>query len=170
MSATCCSPGRWDANRNSRFGSRSAPAPARLVVQVLTEGLGLALAGGAAGVIVAWRAAPVLAALIPNASSVPGLEQVGINPGVLLFALGAAVASSLIFSAIACVGLSQANRGSLAGQRRATMTPGASRAASGLVAAEIGLAVVLLVGAGLTVQSLANLLAVDTGLHPRPAC
>ena len=141
-------------------------SPRRLVVQVLTEGLGLALAGGVAGVIVAWRAAPVLAALIPNASSVPGLEQVGINAGVLLFALGATVASALGFSAIACVGLSRAKRGALAGQRRATMTPGASRAASGLVAAEIGLAVVLVAGAGLTLRSFANLLAVDPGFTP----
>jgi putative ABC transport system permease protein len=93
-------------------------SPRRLVVQVLTEGLGLALAGGVAGVIVAWRAAPVLAALIPNASSVPGLEQVGLNAGVVLFALAAAVASAVVFSAIACAGLSRANRGALAGQRR----------------------------------------------------
>ena len=135
----------------------------RLVAQVVTEGLALALAGGAAGVAVAWRAAPVLAAFVPNASSVPGLERVDMNAGVLLFAFGAAVASALMFSAIACVGLSRADRGALAGERHGTMTPGTRMAASGLVAAEIALAVVLLAGAGLTLRSFANLLAVDPG-------
>ena len=139
---------------------------ARLAAHVLTEGLVLALAGGVAGVVVAWRAAPVLAALIPNASSVPGLEGVGIDARVLLFALGAAVASALAFGAIACMGLSRAELGALPGGRRGTMTPGARTAASGLVAAEIALAVVLLAGAGLTLRSFTNLLAVDPGFTP----
>ncbi len=138
----------------------------RLAAHVLTEGLVLGLAGGMAGVAVAWRAVPVLAALIPNAPSMAGLEGVGINAGVLLFALGAAVASALLFSAIACVGLSRTGMGALPGQRRGTMTPGARMAASGLVAAEIALAVVLLAGAGLTLRSFANLLAVDPGFTP----
>ncbi len=138
----------------------------RLVVQVLTEGLGLALVGGVAGVAVAWRAAPVLAAFIPHASAVPGLDQVGIDAGVLLFALGAAVASALMFSAIACISLARADRSALASERRGTMTPGARIAASGLVAAEIALAVVLVAGAGLTLRSFANLLAVDPGFTP----
>jgi putative ABC transport system permease protein len=135
----------------------------RLVMQVLTEACVLALAGGAAGVVLASQAGPLLAASIPNASSVPGLDRIGINPAVLLFALGAALASALMFSAIACVGLARPNRGALAGERRRTMTPAAKLAASSLVAAEIALAVVLLAGAGLTLRSFANMLAVDPG-------
>ena len=135
----------------------------RLVSQVLAEGCALALAGGVVGAVVAWRAAPLLAASIPNEASVPGLQQVGVNSGVLLFALVAAMVSALLFSALACVGLWRANPGALASGRRGTATPGAKLAASGLVAAEIALAVVLLVGAGLTLRSFANLLAVDPG-------
>ena len=135
----------------------------RLVSQVLAEGCALALAGGVVGAAVAWRAAPLLAASIPNEASVPGLQQVGVNSGVLLFALVAAMVSALLFSALACVGLWRANTGALASGRRGTATPGAKLAASGLVAAEIALAVVLLVGAGLTLRSFANLLAVDPG-------
>ncbi len=135
----------------------------RLVMQMLTEGLALGLAGGVAGVVVAWRVAPALAALIPNASLVPGLEQVGISPGVLVFALAASVASGLLFSAIPCVRLSRIDSRALPGQRGGTMTPEARTTASGLVAVEIALAVVLLAGAGLTLRSFANLLAVDPG-------
>jgi putative ABC transport system permease protein len=135
----------------------------RLVSQVLAEGCALAFAGGVVGAAVAWRAAPLLAASIPNEASVPALQQVGVNSGVLLFSLAAAMISALLFSALACVGLWRANTGALASGRRGTATPGAKLAASGLVAAEIALAVVLLVGAGLTLRSFANLLAVDPG-------
>jgi predicted permease len=116
----------------------------RLVVHVVTEGLALALAGGAAGVAVAWYAAPVLAALIPNSGFMPSLEHPEIDVSVLIFAVGAAVVSALLFSAIACIGLLRADRTGALGQRRGTMTPGARRAASSLVAGEIALAVVLL--------------------------
>jgi putative ABC transport system permease protein len=61
----------------------------RLVTHVVAEGLALGLAGGAAGVAVAWYASPILVALIPNAASVPGLEQPAIDAGVLLFAVAA---------------------------------------------------------------------------------
>ena len=135
----------------------------RLVTHVLAEGLALGLAGGAASVAVAWYASPILTAFIPNAASVPGLEQPAIDAGVLLFAVAAAVVSALIFSAIACVGLLRNDRPAVVGQRRSTMTPGAKRATSSLVVVEIALAVVLLSGAGLTLISFGNLLAVDPG-------
>jgi predicted permease len=138
----------------------------RLVVQVLSEGLALALAGSAAGVIVAWYSAPVVGALIPNSGFMPGLDRPAIDGPVLLFAVGAAVVSALMFSAIACVGLLHTERAGALGQRRGTMTSGARRAAASLVAAEIALAVVLLAGAGLTLVSFNKLLSVDPGFTP----
>ena len=138
----------------------------RLVAQLLTEGLVLGLAGGVAGVLVAWRVAPALVALIPNASMVPGLESIGISAGVLLFAFGAAVLSAVLFSAIPCARLTRIDKHALPGQRTGTMTPEAKLAASSLVVVEIALAVVLLAGAGLTLRSFANLLAVDPGFDP----
>lgn len=138
----------------------------RLAMQLLTEGLVLGLAGGLAGIVVAWRVAPALVALIPNAALVPGLEQMGVSPAVLLFAFAAAIASALMFSAIPCLRLSSIDRRGLPGQRGGTMTPEARIAASSLVVIEIALALVLLAGAGLTLRSFANLLAVNPGFTP----
>jgi len=130
---------------------------------VMTEGLALALAGGFAGMVVASFAVPLLAAMVPNGPFIPGLGRVGIDGRVLLFTLAVAVASAVVFSALACVGLFRSNAGIVTTQRQATMAPAERIAGSALVAAEIALAVVLLVGAGLTLRSFANLLAVDTG-------
>jgi putative ABC transport system permease protein len=137
---------------------------ARLAAQILAEGLVLAVAGGLAGIAIAWWAAPIVAARLPSAAAVPGLAQVGIDGRVALFALAAAVGSALLLSAVACLGVVRSDRGALV-ERRATMTPRARRAASALVVVEIALATVLLAGAGLTIRSLANLLAVDPGFR-----
>jgi putative ABC transport system permease protein len=137
----------------------------RLARHVLAEGLCLALAGGAIAVLVAWQAVPLLAALVPNASLVPGLEMAGVSAGVLLYALGTSVLVTLIFGSVACLGIM---RGGTAGlrERQATLTPGSKAAASGLVVVQVALAVVLLAGAGLTLRSFSNLLAVDPGFTP----
>ncbi len=136
----------------------------RLISQTLAEGLVLALAGGLAGVLVAWRAVPALAAMVPRAVDVPGLERVGLNVWVLAFSAAASLVAAVVFSGVACLGLvREADRTALVGQRRSTVGRGTRRAASGLVAAEIALAVVLLIGAGLTLRSFAKLITVDPG-------
>lgn len=136
----------------------------RLVAQMLTEALVLALVGGVAGVLVAWRLGPALAAMVPQAARIPGLDSVGLNVWVLAFSLGVSLVAAIAFGAVASIGLvRESARHALAGQRRTTMTTGARRAASSLVAAEIALATVLLIGAGLTLRSFANLISVDPG-------
>ena len=153
-SGVCDASGAW----------RGARPPGR---QILTESLVLSLAGGLAGTLVAWQLAPALAAMVPRTTPIPGLDTVGINAWVLAFSLAASVASALVFSAVACIGLTRDGaRAALAAGRRTTMSPGAQRAASALVAAEIALAVVLLMAAGLTLRSFANLMAVDSGFTP----
>jgi predicted permease len=134
----------------------------RLITHVLAEGLGLAVVGAIAGAIVATLAVPILTALIPGAALLPGIEHAGVDVRVLLFAFGAALLSAVLSSAAACVSLVRGDRHTV-GQRRTTMAPGERLAASALAAAEIALAVVLLAGAGLTLRSFANLLAVDPG-------
>ena len=89
----------------------------------------------------------------------------GVNMRVLLFALGTSVLATLIFGGVACLGLMRSDSGALR-ERQGTSTPRATLAASGLVATQVALAVVLLAGAGLTLQSFSNLLAVNPGFTP----
>ena len=138
----------------------------RLVAQFLTEGLVLALAGGIVGVAVAWRAAPALARLVPQATPIAGLDEVSLNVSVVLFAFGASLAAALMASGAASIGLT-GPASALVATRRTTVGKSARRAASALVAAEVALAVVLLLGASLTLRSFANLIAVDPGFSPR---
>ena len=138
----------------------------RLAAQVLVEGLVLALAGGAVGALLAWQLAPALAAMIPETARVPGLADVGLNAPVVFFSVVASVVAALLFGGIACLSLaSSEQRSALAVTRGTTMSGGARRAASLLVTAEIALAGILLIGAGLTLRSFANLVAVDPGFR-----
>jgi predicted permease len=138
----------------------------RLVAQLLTESFVLGVAGGLAGLAIAWRGSAAVVALVPQAVTVPGLEQMGINLPVLAFATGASVLSATLFGLIAGVAATSRRRGgAVAVLRRTTADAGTRRAAAGLVAVEIALAVVLLFGAGLTLRSFARLLTVDPGFR-----
>jgi putative ABC transport system permease protein len=137
----------------------------RVMQQVLAEGIVLAVAGGLVGVAVAWRAAPALAALVPTSASIPGLSDVAINVPVLLFSLAVVLVAAVLFSAIAAIGLTGSSAATMA-TRRMTMNLQARRALSSLVAAEVALAIVLVMGAGLTLRSFANLMSVDPGFRP----
>jgi putative ABC transport system permease protein len=138
----------------------------RLAAQIVTEALVLAVAGGALGVLVAWWAAPALASLVPEAARIPGLDAVGINPWVLAFSLVASVMAALLFSAVSCLSIGGGKqRDALSATRRTTSGAGTRRAASALVVIEVALAGVLLIGAGLTLRSFANLVNVDPGFQ-----
>ena len=138
----------------------------RLAGQVLSEALVLALTGGVLGVAIAWWAAPALAALVPESTQVPGLRDVGVNVPVLLFSIGVSLLSAVLFGIVACLSLVKSEqRVALISARGTSMGAGARRAASILVAGEIALAGILLIGAGLTLRSFANLVAVDPGFR-----
>ena len=96
----------------------------RLAAQLLTESLVLALVAGAAGVAFAYWGAPALVALVPQSVAVPGLRDVGINRGVLAFALGLTVLTALVCGPIAAV----TGRAHAAGALGTRGEAGASRA------------------------------------------
>ncbi len=137
----------------------------RLARQILAESLVLALAGGLAGVLLAAWCTSALATLGPK--EIPRVDEVRMDGTVLLFALGASMLTSL------CFGLAPALRASRVDLNDALKDLGkatAGRTRHGLrdllVAAEIALAFVLVVGAGLLGKSFVNLLNVDPGYDP----
>ncbi|MBN1505961.1 MAG: ABC transporter permease [Sedimentisphaerales bacterium] len=133
----------------------------RLVRQLLTESLILSLAGAGLGLLVAvWVKAAMLGFL-------PGsLESFHLDTStdlrVLLFTLGVAVGTSLLFGLLPAL---RTTRVDLISNLKSQRVPGVSglRLGGGLVAAQAGLSVLLLVGAGLLMRTLVNLYRVDLG-------
>ncbi|MET0396784.1 MAG: ABC transporter permease [Longimicrobiaceae bacterium] len=138
----------------------------RLARQLLVESLLLALLGGAAGVAIAAWGTELLVGLAP--AGVPRLEGVGMDGRALAVGLLVALATGCLFGLVPVL---QARRvdpqaGLRAdGGRGASAAPGAARARRGLVAVEVALSVVLVVGAGLLVHSLWRLQRVDPGFR-----
>jgi predicted permease len=151
------------AQRRGEFAMRAAlgAGRSRLTRQVLTESLLLALIGGALGMLVAEAGVRGLVALSP-----PGLPRVGavrVDASVFAFGLVITTVIGILVGAIPALhasraglqaGVRQSSRGAAGGHRR---TRGA------LVVAEVALALVLLVGAGLLLRSLQRVFAVDAG-------
>ena len=153
------------ARRAQEFTIRAAVGGGRgrLLRQLLTESLVLAALGGAGGVALTAFALDAIVALMP--ADVPRLAEVTVNGRILGFAAG------LVLATAAAFGLAPARRmlrrdvaGLLRAQRAGAS--GAQRLRRLLVAAEVALALVLLAGAGLLLQSFARLVAVDLGFAP----
>jgi putative ABC transport system permease protein len=144
------------------LGARSG----RLVRQLLTESLVLAAVGGGAGVLLAsWLVHALVAAAPPT---LPRLESIGLDGWSVAFAAVLSLGTGLLFGlapALHAAGpnlflmLTDGGRAGTAGRQR-------QRLRRGLVVAQIGLALVLLVGAGLLIQSFARLRGVDPGFVP----
>ena len=151
--------------REEEFAIRAALGArrARVLGQLLTEGLLLAVLGGAAGLLVARVSLPLLVMRLPMA--MPRLAAIHLD----LTALGAVTALVLVLTLV--MGLAPA-RGpasdlgiNLRSGRR--LSGGRNHATrTGLVVGEVALAVMLLVSAGLVARSLMRLLAVDAGFDP----
>ena len=136
----------------------------RLVRQCLTESLLLSISGGVAGVVIGYFAMYWLEALIPP-FALPAEVTIGMDPAVLLFALVASVGTGLLFGLAPALQASHTDLvGAVKGGSRGSLPRGPGhRLRNGLVVAEVALAFVLLVGAGLLVRTLASLLDVDPG-------
>jgi predicted permease len=138
---------------------------ARIIRQLLTESLVLALAGGAAGVALAAWVTRALIAMGPR--GIPRLDQVGIDGAALLFALGISLLTGLLFGLAPAL---QTSRTDLSGViregTRGSKGRAGTRARSALVVVEMALAVVLLAGAGLLIRSFQRLQEVDPGFKP----
>jgi putative ABC transport system permease protein len=134
----------------------------RLVRQLLTESLLLAVAGGALGVALTWLSLDALVAIVPL--SLPSDAPATVNPLVLAFAATSAVMSALLFGLVPALRLSRSTSGhalAAAGRRHGSAL--SKRNGQVLIAAEVALAMVLLAGAGVMVRSFSRLVSEDLG-------
>ncbi len=138
----------------------------RLMRQLFTENLLLALLGGLVGVLTARWLLNGLLALAPE--DLPRVSGVQLNGTVLLFTAGLTVLTSLLFGLLPTW---QSTRGDLfttfnqAG-RSSTASPVRRRLFDSLMVAEVGLALILLTGAGLMTRTIYKLFQVDPGFRP----
>jgi putative ABC transport system permease protein len=138
----------------------------RIVRQLLTEGLVLAVLGGVVCLAVVSFGMSALLKWLPQ--WLPRLNDVSLSPTVLAFTALVSLLTAVVFGILPAM---QASRLDLAtafkaGSRSATSSPGKLRLRSAFVVLQISAALVLLTGAGLLINSLVRLTSVDTGLDP----
>ncbi len=151
--------------RGREIALRSALGASRMRIlrQLLVESLLLGLVGAAAGVGVAFLATRGVVALA--ADRLPRVETVGIDPGVLGFALAVGLLAALVFGLVPAAHTARPSAiAALKEGRGQTGGRGRSRLRTTVVAAEVALAVVVMLGAGLLVRSLLALERVDPGV------
>jgi len=154
------------AGRQKEIAVRVALGAGRLRVvrQLLTESVVIALAGGAFGLLLAKWSIGLLRGLIPDVF--PLMQQVSIDNRVLLFTFVVALVTGLIFGAAPAIRISKADLNStLKATGRAVTGGGVQKLRDGLVTVEIALALVLVVAAGLMARSFARLMSVNPGLR-----
>lgn len=144
----------------------------RLARQLLTEYLVLSLAGGVAGIGVAWMAGGLLSKLPYNMPDlftpwVASLDQFGLNSRVLLFTLGVSLVAGLVVGVLPAMHGAAAPAASIATGARATGTRRTMRLRGAFVVAEIAMAVVLLAAMSLMLATVATLRSVDPGFRPQ---
>jgi len=155
------------SSRERELGVRAAlgAGRARLVRQLLTESLILALSGGLFGLVVGYLGVLALRELAP--ANTPRLDEVHLDPVVLAFTFGVSLLTGLFFGLAPAwhaarsdlrEALNEASRGTSA-------SAGSRRLRAALAVSELALAVLLLVGAGLVLRSFSRLLGVSPGFR-----
>ncbi|WP_163991394.1 ABC transporter permease [Pyxidicoccus caerfyrddinensis] len=152
------------ASRQRELGIRVAlgAGRGRLVRQLLTESLMLALLGGLGGVLLALWGTDLLLAL--GANALPRGDGVAVQGRVLLFSLAVTLLTGVGVGLVPALQRSQLSPGTVLGRGATEATRG--RAHAVLVVAEVALALVLITGAGLMLKSFWRLQQVDPGLDP----
>jgi len=154
-------------SRQREFAIRSALGAGRirLLRQFLTEGVLLALVGGTIGAALGFAGLRLM--LSANPDSIPRAAEITLDPRVLVFTVLVSVVTGFIFGMapllhlreqVVSMSLKESGQRSTAGVAR-------TRVRSGLVMAEVALAVVLVVGAGLLLRSFQKLMQVDAGFN-----
>jgi putative ABC transport system permease protein len=137
----------------------------RIVRQLLTESMLLAVLGGILGVAACYASFRFIVTLVP--ASLPHVGAFGIDARVLLFAFALSIATGVVFGLVPALG---ASRVDLSGSLKESSAQAGAGAAGGLrrflAASEIAISLVLLIGAALALESLARLTMVKPGFDP----
>jgi predicted permease len=134
----------------------------RVLRQLFTESMVLAVVGGAIGLLLAFWGVRALKAMAP--SEVPRLDEAGLDPVTLAFALGATLVSSAVFGIVPALRTARPDlQGALREGGRGSSLVARDRVRHLLVAAEVALSLMLLVGAGLLIRSAILLQGVEPG-------
>lgn len=136
----------------------------RLIRQFLTESMLLSVVGGLLGVLLAWRGTPLLLALFGN--RIPRAQEIGVDGTVLAFTILLSLGTGLLFGLLPALHASRSDlQSSLRDGAKGSGDRRGRRTRSVLVFAEVAIAIVLLVGAGLLVRSLLELQNVQPGFR-----
>ncbi|MBV9924269.1 MAG: ABC transporter permease [Acidobacteria bacterium] len=140
----------------------------RIARQLLTESLLLAIAGGALGLLFATWGVGALSSAVSNSVPAVVMQNVRLDARVLVFTLGAALLTGLLFGLVPALQVSKSNVNETLKEGGRSGAEGGSRrrVRSALVVAEVALSLLLLVGAGLLVKSFLNLRQADLGFDP----
>ena len=142
----------------------------RVVRQLLTESLLLAIVGGTVGLLIAYWGVDALVATLPDSqlSSLPFLKSLRMDSTILAFSFGLSLLTGIVFGLAPAIQASRPDLNEVLKEGGRTTAGGAShRLRSVFVATQIALAVVLLVGAGLMMKSLLRLLDSNVGFDPQ---
>jgi putative ABC transport system permease protein len=136
------------------------------VRQLLTESMMLGLAGGAAGILVAYAGVRTVVGLVPD--RYPLLSEASLDLRVLAFTLGVSLVTGIVFGLVPALASSRSqalNDALREGGRGSGESMSRARLRSALVVAEVALALVLLIGAGLMIRSFVELNRVNPGFN-----
>lgn len=137
----------------------------RLVRQLLTESVLLAGLAAAVGLLLAWLGLRLVTAVGP--ADIPRLDEVGIDGRVLAFTLLVSLVTAVLFGLAPALQAARPDlTSSLKEGGKSSASLGSRRLRSLLVVAEVALALVLLVGAGLVIRSFLHLQRTDLGFQP----
>jgi putative ABC transport system permease protein len=149
--------------RAREFAVRAAlgASQRRVVRQLLTESVLLAFAGGALGLLLAWWGTTAALAVLP--STLPRANDVRMDPHVLLFAVAISLAAGILFGLAPALKTSHPDLHETLKEGGRGASGARYRTQSVFVIVEMALAIVLLIGAGLTIRTLARLWSVNPG-------
>jgi len=154
-------------SRTREFAVRSAlgASQRRMVRQLLTESLLLAVAGGMLGLMLAAWGTRAALSVLPTA--LPRTEEIGLDLRVLFFTLAISLLAGILFGLVPALKMSPSRLQETLKEGGRGMSGGRHRVQGAFVVAEMAMAIVLLAGAGLMIRSLTRLWGVDPGFNSR---